>query len=90
MKDECVRSSHTVCQLHLLGAFPVVLVVKNKNKNPPANAGDVRDMGLIPESGRSPGGGYSNPLQFLPGESHGQVSLVGTSPWGHKSWTRLK
>ena len=33
-------------------------------KNPPANAGDVRDMGLIPGSGRSPGGGHGNPLQF--------------------------
>ena len=27
---------------------------------------------------------------FLPGESHGQRSLVGYSPWGHKSQTRLK
>jgi len=33
-------------------------------KNPPANAGDIRDMGLIPGSGRSPGGGHGNPLQF--------------------------
>ena len=32
-------------------------------KNPPANEGDIRDMGLIPGSGRSPGGGYDNPLQ---------------------------
>ena len=32
-------------------------------KNPPANAGDARDTGLIPVSGRSPGGGHSNPLQ---------------------------
>ena len=31
-------------------------------KNPPANAGDVRDAGLIPESGRSPGGGHGNPV----------------------------
>ena len=30
-------------------------------KNPPANGGDV---GLIPESGRPPGGGNSNPLQY--------------------------
>ena len=29
----------------------------------PANAGDVRDMGFIPGSGRSPGGGHDNPLQ---------------------------
>ena len=27
---------------------------------------------------------------FLPGESHGQKSLVGYNPWGHKSWTSLK
>ena len=33
-------------------------------KNPPANAGDVRDMGLIPGWGRSPGGGLGNPLQY--------------------------
>ena len=31
-------------------------------KNPPA--GDVKDMGSIPGSGRSPGGGHSNPLQY--------------------------
>ena len=33
-------------------------------KNPPANAGDLRDMGLIPGSGRSPKGGHGNPLQY--------------------------
>ena len=33
-------------------------------KNPPANAGDLRDMGSIPESGRSPGEGDDNPLQY--------------------------
>ena len=33
-------------------------------KNPPANAGDVRDSGSIPGSGRSPGGGNGNPLQY--------------------------
>ena len=42
--------------------------------------------------------GWEDPLEkgmathspgFLPGESHGQRSLVGYSPWGHKSWTRL-
>ena len=38
--------------------FPVVLVVKNL----PANARDIRDVGLTPGSGRSPGGGHSNPL----------------------------
>ena len=33
-------------------------------KNPPANAGDVRDVGSIPGSGRSRGGGNCNPLQY--------------------------
>jgi len=33
-------------------------------KNPPVNGGDVRDAGSIPGSGRSPGGGYDNPLQY--------------------------
>ena len=38
----------------------MVLVVKN----PPANAGDVGDVGSIPGSGRSPGGGHGDPLQY--------------------------
>ena len=33
-------------------------------KNPPANARDIRDSGLIPGSGSSPGGGHGNPLQY--------------------------
>ena len=33
-------------------------------KNPPANAGDIRDVGSIPGSGRSPGGEHGNPLQY--------------------------
>ena len=33
-------------------------------KNPPANTGDTRDTGLIPGSGRSPGEGNGNPLQY--------------------------
>ena len=41
-----------------LWGFPGGSVVKN----PPANAGDIRDAGLIPGLGRSPGGGNGNPL----------------------------
>ena len=60
------------------GASQVALVVKNLL----ANAGDV---GLIPESGRSPGGGNGKPTPvFLPGKSHGQRSLESCSPWGRK------
>ena len=33
-------------------------------KNPPVNAGDMRDAGSIPGSGRSPGVGNGNPLQY--------------------------
>ena len=43
-----------------LWAPQVVLVVKN----PPANAGDIRDMDLIPGLGSPPGEGNDNPLQY--------------------------
>ena len=33
-------------------------------KSPSANAGDLRDVGLIPRLGRSPGGQHGNPLQY--------------------------
>ena len=33
--------------------------------SPPVNAGDTRDAGLVPGSGRSPGGGNGNPLQYF-------------------------
>ena len=39
-------------------------------KNPSTNAGDLRDVGSIPGSGRSPGEGHSNPLQWKPGSSN--------------------
>ena len=51
-------------------------------KNLPAMQGTcIRSLG---QEDRSLGKGNGNPLQFLPGESHGQRSLVGYSPWGHK------
>ena len=51
-------------------------------KNLPDNARDARDVGSIPGSGRSPRVGKWQPSPvFLPGESHGQRSLVGYSPW---------
>ena len=40
-------------------ASKVALVIKN----PPANAGGIRDVAATPGWGRSPGGGYSNPVQ---------------------------
>ena len=54
-------------------------------KSPPANSGDTRDVGSIPGVGRSPGGGHGNPLHYSCLENpHGQRSLAGHSPWGHK------
>ena len=54
-------------------------------KNPPANAAEIRDVGLIPGLGRSPGGGLVNPLQYSYLENpHGPRSLAGYSPWGRK------
>ena len=51
-------------------------------KESACNAGDP---GSIPGWGRSPGEGNGNPPQyFFPGESHGQKSLAGYSPWGPK------
>ena len=40
--------------------YPLKIVIKN----PPASAGDVRDVGSIPGSGRSPGRGNGNQLQY--------------------------
>ena len=54
-------------------------------KNSPADEGDAGDLGPIPGSGRFPWGREWQPTPvFLPGESHGQRSLVGCSPWGRK------
>ena len=75
--------------LHLsnyMRTFQVALVVKN----PPANAGDIRDAGLIPGSGRSPKGEYGNTLQYSCLENlHGLKSLAEVHRVT-KSWPRLK
>ena len=53
-------------------------------KNPPVNAGDTRDARLISGLGKSPGRNWQPTPVFLPGESHGQRSLVDYNPWGHR------
>ena len=71
----------------LLRASQVVLVVKN----PPANTGDGRDTGSIPGSGRSPGGGHGNPLQYSCLENPMDRGTWKATVHGvAKSWTRLK
>ena len=46
--------------LSIIWVSEVALVVKNL----PANAGDIKDKGLIPTSARSPEGGHGNPLHY--------------------------
>ena len=70
-----------------LWASQVAVVVKNL----PANAGDIRDAGLSPGSGRFPGGGHGDPLQYSrlekPIDSRGWRAVVhGVA----KSQTQLK
>ena len=50
----------TMAYHRILSIVGVVLMVKNL----PANAGDIRDAGSIPGSGRPPGGQHDNPLQY--------------------------
>ena len=57
----------------------MVLVVKD----PSASAGDARNMGSIP-GGRSPKEEMATLSSILAGEFHGQRSLAGYSPWGHR------
>jgi len=58
-------------------------------KNSPTSAGDTRDAGSIPGSGRVPWRRKWQPIPvFLPGKSHGQRSLV--HHWGHKEWDRTE
>ena len=54
----CSKAQTKIHNLKAIWASQVALVVKN----PPANAGGVKDTGSIPGSGTSPGEGYSNPL----------------------------
>ena len=88
-------SSETETHEFIIGTMPFFswgtwdkgFPLSSASKESACNAGE---LGLISELGKSPGGGHGNPLgSFLPGESHGQRSLTGYSPWGHKSWTRL-
>ena len=62
----------------------MVLVVRN----PPANAGDTKDVGSIPRSGRSPGEGNGNPLQYSCLEnSMDRGAWRATVRGATKSWT---
>ena len=82
----------TTGQFHFLSLSQGLLGLPRwHSSKEPINTGDVRDMGLIPASGRSPGEGNGLPTPvFLPGESHGQRSLEGTVQRVAKSQTPVK
>ena len=64
---------------------------KKKKKNPPASAGDIRDVDLIPKVRKILWRRAWQPTAVsLPGESHGQRSLAGYRPWGHKESDRTE
>ena len=75
----------TACVFTFLGEGLLVV------KNPPANAGDGTDVGLIPGLGTSPGGGHGNPLQYSCLENP-----MDRGAWGatvhrvSQSWMQLK
>ena len=90
-KKSFVSSEIFFWGLKIIGASQVV-------KNPPANAGDVSDTGLIPGLGRCPGGGNGNPLQYSclgnPNPLQDSCQAPGGAWWTTvhgvaKSWTWL-
>ena len=69
-----------------LGAAQAVHMVKN----PSLSAGDIRDVGSVPGSGRSPGGGHGNPLQYYCLENPRERGAWWTTDQGLQSQARLK
>ena len=87
----CEPGCDVICHACNNTTFPGGSVVKQST----ANAGDTAVSGSISGWGRSPGGKNSKPTPvFLPGKSHGQRSLAGSStvysPWGCKEWDTTK
>ena len=70
------------CHFTAILTHKIYMLVALVVNNPPANAGDTRDMGLIPGSGKIP---CSRKWQHIPlflwGKSYGERSLAGYSPW---------
>ena len=83
------RSPHSFSN-HLLSTYEVIQEIKGfprwlSGKQSACNTGDTEVAGSVPGSGKIPWRRAWHPtLVFLPGESHGQRSLAGYSPWGLK------
>ena len=78
--EESYQEITFVVTLWVVGGSQVALVVKN----PPANAGDRRDVGSVPGSRRSPEEEMTPHSSTFSWSIHGQRSLVIYSPWCHK------
>ena len=79
----CTRGPYFVFLSLEFMASQVVLVVKNL----PTNAGRYKKQGFDPWVRKIPWRRIWQPTPvFLPGKSHGQRSLAGYSPWGHKEF----
>ena len=75
---------HLVCILNNHYVFVLLGLPGGSVKNPPINAGDA---GSIPGSGRSPGEGKGNPLQYsCLGNPMDRGACQGLSAWPHKEW----
>ena len=96
-KSVCRKSMNNESGEPSLGILPFLMLdnwasqVELVVKNPPANAGDTRDAGLIPGLGRSPGGGHGCPLHYSCLENPmDRRAWQATVHRVAKSWTRLK
>ena len=83
-----MNSQFNMKRLGIFWASQVALVVKNL----PASAGDIRDTGLFPGSGRPPGEGHGNPFQYssLENTSSHRGAWWATVHWVAQSQTQLK
>ena len=75
-------TSISVSTFHLPRAIEVASQLALVGKKPSANAGDARDEGSIPGSGRVPGGGNGNPLQYFYWEIPRTEEPGGPQPMG--------
>ena len=73
-----------ICSYFDSSNFILLYCTKCLVKNWPDNPGDIRDMGSIPGSRSSPGGGHSNPFQYSCLENPVDRETGRHCPWGHK------
>ena len=86
-----LQSGSCKCKLPPYHKMFLGFLDSSAGKESTCNAGDTGAKGSIPGLGRSPGGGHGNLLQYSCLKNpHGQRSLAGYSPWGHKEFTRLR